>query len=393
MIGEVTDTGTLALYWHGELAGEIPVAPLVDASPMYERPWEPTPAQAAVSADAVATPASIAETVQTLLGTPDLCSRRWIWEQYDHYIRGETMQTPGGDAAVVRIPGGEKALAMTVDCSPRYCFADPEQGGRQAVAECWRNMVATGAKPLALTNNMNFGNPERPRIMGQFVGAIQGMRAAATALDFPVVSGNVSLYNETAGEAILPTPVIGGVGLLKDVGKMATLAFKAEGETILLLGETTGWLGQSIYLRDIAGREEGAPPPVDLEAEARNGAFILSLLDSGLITACHDLSDGGLAVAVAEMALAGRVGAALNRPNGDIPAHAFFFGEDQARYIVTATEPDKVIDLAVSAGVPAAAIGTTGGEKLTFGADDTISLAALRTASEEWLPSYMAVNA
>ncbi len=393
VIGAVTDTGTLALYWHGDLAGEIPVAPLVDASPMYERPWEPTPAQAKIDADAVDAPASMADTVHRLLGTPDLCSRRWIWEQYDHYIRGETMQTPGGDAAVVRIPGGDKALAMTVDCTPRYCFADPEQGGRQAVAECWRNMVATGAKPLALTNNMNFGNPERPRIMGQFVGAIQGMRAAATALDFPVVSGNVSLYNETAGEAILPTPVIGGVGLLQDAGKMGTLAFKAEGETVLVLGETTGWLGQSIYLREIADREEGAPPPVNLEAEARNGALVLSLLDRELISACHDVSDGGIAVAAAEMALAGRIGAALNGPNGDLPAHAFFFGEDQARYIVTTTEADKVIDLAASGGVPATVIGATGGEKLTFGADDTISLAALRAASEEWLPAFMAVNA
>jgi len=393
VIGAVTDSGNLSLYWHGEMAGEIPVAPLVEASPMYERPWEPTPAQAVVAAGDVPAPSSIADTVHSLLGTPDLCSRRWIWEQYDHYIRGETMQTPGGDSAVVRIPGGQKALAMTVDCTPRYCFADPEQGGRQAVAECWRNMVATGAKPLALTNNMNFGNPERPRIMGQFVGAIQGMRAAASALDFPVVSGNVSLYNETAGEAILPTPVIGGVGLLQDVGKMATLAFKSDGETIILLGETTGWLGQSIYLRETAGREEGAPPPVDLEAEARNGAFILALLDQGLISACHDVSDGGVAVAAAEMAMAGKVGAALDAPNGDIPAHAFFFGEDQARYIITSSDADKVIDLAKAAGVPAAVIGTTGGDKLTFGADDTISLTALRRASEAWLPDYMAVNA
>ena len=393
VIGEVTDTGNLALYWHNELAGEIPVAPLVEASPMYERPWEPTPAQENVDPASVAAPASIGSAVHCILGTPDMCSRRWIWEQYDHYIRGETMQTPGGDAAVVRIPDSTKALAMTVDCSPRYCVADPEQGGRQAVAECWRNMVATGAKPLALTNNMNFGNPERPKIMGQFVGAIQGMRAAASALDFPVVSGNVSLYNETAGEAILPTPVIGGVGLLKDVEKLSTLAFKAEGQTIMVVGETTGCLGQSIYLREIAGQETGAPPPVDLDVESRNGAFILSLLDRGLATATHDVSDGGLAIAVAEMALAGGIGAKIDSVDEDIPAHAYFFGEDQSRYLITVTDADSVLDLAQSANVPVTVLGHTEGDTLTFADDDTISLSELRSASEDWLPAYMAGTA
>ena len=393
VIGEVTDTGNLSLYWHGELAGEIPVAPLVDASPMYERPWEPTPTREMLAGTDVPAPASIAGTVQTLLGTPDLCSRRWIWEQYDHYIRGETLQLPGGDAAVVRIPGSRKALAMTVDCTPRYCLADPEQGGRQAVAECWRNMVATGAKPLALTNNMNFGNPERPRIMGQFVGAIQGMRAAAKTLDFPVVSGNVSLYNETAGEAILPTPVIGGVGLLPDADKMATLALKRADETLVLLGETAGWLGQSIYLREVHGREDGAPPPVDLDAEARTGGLVLSLLNDGLVSACHDLSDGGLAVAAAEMAIAGGIGATLTAPAGDVPAHAFFFGEDQSRYLIAVEDTAVVLDRAREAGIPAAIVGTTGGDTLTFADNDTISLAALRTASEDWLPAYMAAGA
>ncbi|RVU34908.1 phosphoribosylformylglycinamidine synthase subunit PurL [Hwanghaeella grinnelliae] len=389
VIGEVTTSGNLELFWYGETVGDIPVKPLVEASPMYERPWEPTPAQAEIDPDSLPDAGKMTNCLKDILSSPDMCSRRWIWEQYDHLIRGETLQIPGGDAAVVRIPETSKALATTVDCTPRYCLADPEQGGRQAVAECWRNMVATGAKPLALTNNMNFGNPERPKIMGQFVGAIKGMAAAAKTLDFPVVSGNVSLYNETEGKAILPTPVIGGVGLLKDHTKMATLAFKAEDETILLLGESKGWVGQSIFLREIHGREEGAPPPVDLEAEARNGALVLDLIDKGLVTACHDLSDGGLAVGLAEMAMAGNIGATVAEQSDETPAHAFFFGEDQARYVVTSTQADAVIHLAEQAGVPVQVIGRTGGEALTLTPEDTISLELLRHAHEDWLPAYM----
>ena len=212
---------------------------------------------------------SIADALEKLIGTPDLCSKRWVWEQYDHIILGNTVQRPGGDAAVVRVEDGPKALALTADVTPRYCEADPFEGGKQAVAEAWRNITAVGGKPLALTDNLNFGNPERPEIMGQFVGCVRGIAEACKALDFPVVSGNVSLYNETNGRAILPTPTIGGVGVLDDFTKSATLAFKADGEAILLIGETQGWLGQSLYLRDVCGREEGAPPPVDLRRGAR----------------------------------------------------------------------------------------------------------------------------
>ena len=212
---------------------------------------------------------SVADALEKLIGTPDLCSKRWVWEQYDHVILGNTVQRPGGDAAVVRVEDGPKALALTADVTPRYCEADPFEGGKQAVAEAWRNITAVGGKPLALTDNLNFGNPERPEIMGQFVGCVRGIAEACKALDFPVVSGNVSLYNETNGRAILPTPTIGGVGVLADFTKSATLAFKADGEAILLIGETQGWLGQSLYLRDICGREEGAPPPVDLVEEKR----------------------------------------------------------------------------------------------------------------------------
>ena len=270
-----------------------------------------TPKQPVVKAADVVPPMNAGDALIKLIGSPDLCSRRWVWEQYDHIILGNTVQRPGGDAAVVRVNDGPKALALTADVTPRYCEADPFEGGKQAVAEAWRNLTAVGAKPLAITDNLNFGNPERPEIMGQLVGCIRGIGEACSALDFPVVSGNVSLYNETNGRAILPTPTIGGVGVLDDFEKSASIAFKAADQAILLIGETKGWLGQSIYLRDVCEREEGAPPPVDLAAERRNGDFVRALIAEGTATAVHDVSDGGLLVAVAEMAMASGIGAEL----------------------------------------------------------------------------------
>jgi phosphoribosylformylglycinamidine synthase len=276
--------------------------------------------------------------------------------------------------------------------TPRYCEADPFEGGKQAVAEAWRNITAVGGTPLALTDNLNFGNPERPEIMGQFVGCLRGIAEACRALDFPVVSGNVSLYNETNGRAILPTPTIGGVGLLADFTKSATLAFKAEGEAILLLGDTKGWLGQSLYLREICGREEGAPPPVDLAAERRNGELVRALIGEGLATAVHDLSDGGLLVALAEMAMASGIGATLDAAPAGAAALGHWFGEDQARYILTvrAENADNVIARARAASVLAARIGTTGGKTLALPGERPILVNALTERFEGWLPSYMA---
>ncbi|MGH6960042.1 MAG: AIR synthase related protein, partial [Dongiaceae bacterium] len=315
-----------------------------------------------------------------------------VWEQYDHLVMGRTVQRPGGDAAIVRLPDSQRALAIATDCTPRYCAADPKRGGAQAVAESWRNLTAVGALPLALTDNMNFGNPERPEIMGQFAGCIEGMAEACRVLDYPVVSGNVSLYNETNGKGILPTPVIGGVGLIADVEKTASLAFKGAGETIILVGETAGHLGSSLYLREIHGREDGPPPPVDLPAEARNGEFIRKLIHHGWITACHDLSDGGLLVAIAEMAMAGNIGAGINPTlQVEIPLHAWLFGEDQARYLVTAGRAfvEPILQEAKSWRVPAQAIGQTGGAALTLPEVGAISVARLQDANERWLPAYM----
>jgi phosphoribosylformylglycinamidine synthase len=288
---------------------------------------------------------------------------------------------------VVRVGEGPKALALTTDVTPRYCEADPVEGGKQAVAEAWRNLTAVGARPLAVTDNLNFGNPERPETMGQLVGCIRGIGQACTALDFPVVSGNVSLYNETNGRAILPTPAIGGVGVIDDFTKSATLAFKAAGEAILLVGEATGWLGQSLYLRDICGREEGAPPPVDLAAERRNGDFVRALIGQGLASAVHDVSDGGLLVALAEMAMASGIGAALDTAPFD--AHAFWFGEEQGRYVVTAAAAEGIMARGGAAGVPVRRIGTTGGDALTPKGHHPILVAALGESFESWFPDYM----
>ncbi len=389
VIGRLTDSGRMVLTLNGETVGDLPIDPLAQASPEYERPWEATTPRAEIEPAEVPPPADVGQALVTLLGAPDLCSRRWIWEQYDHMVMADTVGRPGGDAAVVRIHGSNRALAMTTDCTPRYCLADPERGGAQAVAEAWRNLTAVGARPLAVTDNLNFGNPERPAIMGQFVGCIKGIGAACRALDFPVVSGNVSLYNETNGEGIPPTPTIGAVGLIDDLEATATIAFKTAGEAIVLIGETTGHLGASLYLREIADRRDGAPPPVDLAAEKRAGDLVRGLIARRAVTACHDLSDGGLAVAVAEMALAGNLGAAVEQPNGGPPLHAWLFGEDQARYLVTAPAAGAVLEAARQAGVAAVCIGETGGSGLTLPGADTISLSTLRAAHEGWMPAYM----
>jgi phosphoribosylformylglycinamidine synthase len=387
VVGQLTDTGRMVIRKNGRQVADLPIDPLAENAPEYDRPWEATPAQPAVAAADVPAEDAAASLLR-LLGSPDLCARRWVWEQYDHMVMGDTVQRPGGDAAVVRVHGTTKGLALSVDCTPRYVLADPVQGGRQAVAESWRNLTASGARPLAVTDNMNFGNPEKPRVMGQFVGACQGMAEACAALGYPVVSGNVSLYNETGETAILPTPAIGGLGLIDDLRQMATIALRDAGETLVLLGETRGHLGQSLYLREIAGREEGAPPPVDLAAEKRTGDCVRALIHAGRVSACHDVADGGLLVALAEMALAGEQGAELASPQ-DVPLHAWLFGEDQGRYLVATAAPEAVLAAARDAGVPAQAIGATGGTALKLADGQAISLQQLREAHEGWLPAYM----
>ncbi|MDD5586642.1 MAG: phosphoribosylformylglycinamidine synthase subunit PurL [Alphaproteobacteria bacterium] len=387
VIGKLTDTGRLVCKRNGKTEVDMKVAPLVEASPVYNRPWEATSPQPEIDAAKVPLPKgeTLFSVLEKMMGSAELCSRRWIWEQYDSQVGADSAQRSGGDAAVVRVHGTNKGLAMTTDCTQRYCFADPVMGGRQAVAESYRNLCAVGATPLAITDNMNFGNPEKPRIMGQFVGAIQGMDEACRALDYPVVSGNCSLYNETNGQPIMPAPVIGGVGLLEDVTRHATIAFKAEGEAIFVIGATKGHVGQSLYLRAMYGKEEGAPPPVSLTAERRHGKFVRGLIHEGAVTACHDVSDGGLLVAVAEMALAGDTGCKLEAAADDA---AFWFGEDQARYVITARDADDFQARADAAGVPYLLLGRTGGEELVLNGT-SLDVVRLRSVHERWLPDYM----
>src|SRR6202041_459294 len=363
VVGYTTPSKRFVVKHGGDVMADLPIKELGDEAPLYDRPHVQTPLLPVIHAREVKAPIGITAALEKLIATPELGSKRWVWEQYDHVILGNTLQRPGGDAAVVRVQDGPKGLALTVDVTPRYCEADPYMGGMQAVAEAWRNITAVGGRPLAITDNLNFGNPERPEIMGQFVGCLKGISEACRALDFPVVSGNVSLYNETNGRGILPTPSIGGVGLLDDFTKSATLAFKAEGEAILLVGETQGWLGQSVYLREVCGREEGAPPPVDLAAEKRHGEFVRSLIRDGLVSAAHDISDGGLLVALAEMAMASGIGAVVEAA-AKIPAHAFWFGEDQGRYVLTCKNADLIAERANAAGVPLTRLGATGGKAL-----------------------------
>jgi phosphoribosylformylglycinamidine synthase len=378
VIGEVVDGGDLTMTFHGEVVGRIPLDPLADAAPKYDRPHVPTPKRAALTD--VPASANIVTDLKTLLGSADLCSRRWIWEQYDCQVGADTLQRPGGDAAVVRVHGTKKALAIATDCTPRYCFADPYEGGKQAVAETWRNIIAVGGKPLAITNCLNFASPQNPVIMGQLVGCIEGMAEACRALNYPVVSGNVSLYNESkatgGGNAILPTPAIGGVGLLADYDSQMDLAFKAAGDVVWLIGSAGSHLGQSLWLRECHGREDGPPPVVDLAAERAAGDTVAALIAAGTVNAVHDLSDGGLAVAVAEMAMASGLGAVVEVALDAASA----FGEDQGRYLVTAPA-GVVIDGATR-------IGTVGGDTLVLNGE-TVTLAELKRTHEATLPAII----
>ena len=385
IIGKTTDTLRFVIRHKGEVKADLPIKQMGDEAPEYDRPWV-EPKKLPLLAD-VPAPNDVKAAILKIIGSPDMCSRRWVWEQYDHLIQSNTAQIPGGDAGVVRV-GPNKAIALTTDVTPRYVEADPFEGGKQAVAESWRNLTCVGALPIAITDNLNFGNPERPEIMGQLVFALKGIDAACRALDYPVVSGNVSLYNETNGQAIMPTPAIGGVGLLADLDKMTTLAFKAADEAILLLGGKGSHLGQSIYLREVLGREEGAPPPVDLPRERLHGDFVRDLINHREVSAVHDVSDGGFAIAAIEMALASGLGARLDHMN-----HEEQFGEDQARYVLTckASDAAKIITQAHVKGIDVIRVGAVSAEAtFTVAGSFSISLAELKSAHEGWFPAFMA---
>lgn len=405
VIGEVTDTGHMVLEFDGEVVCDIPLGPLADEAPCYERPYisqDEYRAWAGIKPlGDVPESTDIAADLLKLMASPNLASRRWIWEQYDSQVGADTVQRPGGDAAVVRVHGTKKALAITTDCTPRYVYADPVEGGKQAVAETYRNLCAVGAKPLAITNCLNFGNPQRPEIMAQLVGALEGMGEACRALDYPIVSGNVSLYNESkatgGGSAILPTPAIGGVGLLQDWEKSVGIAY-GDGEDLVLIGHSDSHVGQSLWLEVCHGRREGTPPPIDLAAEKRAGELIRRLAKESFVSAIHDCSDGGAAIAVAEMALAANIGMTMTVVPQIPNVGAILFGEDQGRYIVSTCNPEFVRQLSNEAQLFAVEIGITGGDVLTFdlvdrGGPQSVSLADLRAAHEGFFPKLMGSDA
>ena len=385
IVGETIAEDRFLIMQGNEVKADLPLKALSGTAPEYDRPWVETPAPAPLGPVPEVDPA---EALLRLAGSPNYCSRRWVWTQYDHQVMADTVVVPGSDAGVVRVHGTGKAVAFTSDVTPRYCRADPERGGMQAVAEAYRNLSATGARPLAATDNLNFGNPEKPEIMGQLVGCVRGIGAACAALDMPIVSGNVSLYNETDGQAILPTPTIGAVGLLGSLDALIRMAPR-DGDVLLLLGESRGHLGQSALLAELWGREEGEAPPVDLAAERAAGEFVRAAKAEGLVAAAHDLGDGGLALAAAEMALAGGVGVEVFADEA-LGATAWFFGEDQGRYLLAcgATDVDRLLARAVEAAVALRVVGVAGGDAVRLGAA-AVGLAALRAAHEGALPRLL----
>ena len=393
-IGQVTETGRLVLLKDRGTACDIPLAPLVDDAPEFDRPQNPVPDRLQLASDDVTTDDPITAVLQAMFAHVDLASRRWVYEQYDSDVMADTIAGPGGDAALVRVHGSQRGLAITTDCTPRYVEADPQTGGAQAVAEAYRNICAIGARPLAITNNLNFGNPEKPEIMAQLAQSVVGMGKAALHLNTPVVSGNVSLYNETDGVAIRPCPVVGMVGVIDDVTEAVGNQFVAADQDIFILGQDNstddGWLGESIYAAHHGVTTIYAPPPVDLDAEKRTGDLLRQLIAEKLVTAAHDISDGGLGVAVAEMSLHTSFGVHITLPaSGNM--HGWAFGEDQARYVVTTPDAESLIAAAKSAAIPIARIGTvTAQAELQFGDHDTISVKTLRSLSEGCLPALMA---
>ena len=390
-IGQVTDTGRLVLMKDGELAADIPLDPLVDDAPEYDRPHEDTPKAAEVKTADLQADISIKDALLKMTGSHHLASRRWIWEQYDRHVMADTIAASTGDAALVRVHGLDRGLAITTDCTPRYVKADPETGGMQAVVEAYRNISAIGATPLAVTNNLNFGNPEKPRIMGQITGSVTGMGRAAKHLDTPVVSGNVSLYNETDGQAINPAPVIGMVGVIEDVSDAVGLAAPQDADLVVIGqadGCNDGWLGVSVYADLLTDNPEVAPPPVNLDDEAKHGGFIRDQIAARTVIAAHDISDGGLIPALADMIVAGRVGATISMPEG--ANHGWAFGEDQGRYIVATNNLPALMAAAEDSGIEVQHLGTTNSsEELKLSSGDIISVKEINDAFENWLPDLM----
>ena len=392
VIGKTTNSKKIQLYFDNEMVADIPVNTLVENSPMYDRKWKKAklPKKNKIKKEDLKN-FKIIDVLKKILANPNICSKEWIWQQYDHTVMGDTIQKPGGDAGVVRVHGTNKAVAASVDSSAVYCWAHPLTGGKQVVCESFRNLIAVGAKPIAITNCLNFGSPENEENMGEFVECVQGIGEASEYLKFPVVSGNVSFYNQTKDEGIKPTPAIGGVGLIKDYNKMITMDFKEIDNVVLVIGKTEGHLDQTLFARNILDEKNGPPPEINLFNEKNNGETLLKLIEGNLIKSAHDVSLGGIITAVAKMCIKGKKGINLNKPKYLINELEYFFGEDQGRYIIEVSKKDlkKVTDILNKNAVHFDELGTIIENELYINDKTKVTIDELTSSNTKWLTNYM----
>ena len=392
VIGKTTDTKNIELFFNNEQVAKIPVNTLVENSPMYDRKWKKSklPKKNKIQNKDLKN-LKIIDVLKKMLSNPNVCSKKWIWEQYDHTVMGDTIQKPGGDSGVVRVHGTNKAVAAAVDSSAVYCWAHPHTGGKQIVCESWRNLISVGAKPVAITNCLNFGSPEKEENMGEFVECVEGISEAAKYLAFPVVSGNVSFYNQTKEVGIKPTPVIGGVGLIKDYTKMITMNFKSEGNIILVIGKTEGHIDQSLFARTILDEKNGPPPEINLFNEKNNGETILKLIENEYIKSAHDVSLGGILMGISKMCINGDIGIEIKKPDSLLSKFEYFFSEDQGRYIIEIAKSDlkKVTSFLEKNAIHYDEIGTLKGKSINFDEKTIVPIDELRTYNSNWLKDYM----
>ena len=390
VIGVLTDSKNLTLKHDDQIVCDIPISALADEAPKYERDWVEIKKPEKIDLEKKLDEINIEQMIKNLLAHPNQADKSWVWEQYDHMVMCDTAQFPGGDAAVIRVHGhNKKAIAASVDCTPRYCNSHPFTGGMQAVCETYRNLCAVGAEPIAITNCLNFGNPEKPEIMGQFVGVIKGMTEACKKLNYPVISGNVSLYNETNGIGINPTPTIGGVGLIKDIEKVKSSRFKSENNNIYVIGKTEGHLEQSVLCYDLLHLKKGPPPPIDLDEELKNGTAIRSLINDNMIESCHDVSSGGIILSLLEMSIASGIGINIKSNKKSLDRVKFLFGEDQSRYVIEITDQNKdaVENLLKKSDVTFEYLGKTG-QNITIDDDLKFDLKELSKINKDWFYKY-----
>ncbi|WP_440927835.1 phosphoribosylformylglycinamidine synthase subunit PurL [Candidatus Pelagibacter sp.] len=392
VIGKTTKSKKIELYFDEEKVADIPVNTLVENSPMYDRKWKKAklPKKNKIKKEDIKH-LKIIDVLKKILANPNVCSKEWIWQQYDHTVMGDTIQKPGGDAGVVRVHGTDKAVAASVDSSAVYCWAHPLTGGKQVVCESFRNLISVGAKPIAITNCLNFGSPENEENMGEFVECVQGIGEASEYLKFPVVSGNVSFYNQTKDQGIKPTPAIGGVGLIKDYKNMITMDFKEVDNLVLVIGKTEGHIDQSLFARNILDEKNGPPPEVNLFNEKNNGETILKLIDNNLIKSAHDVSLGGIITAVAKMCIKGKKGINIKKPKYLINEIEYLFAEDQGRYIIEINKKDfkKVTDILHKNAVHFDDLGTINENELYINDKTKVTIDELSTSNKSWLKNYM----